>query len=676
MSSLFGTGGSKTQQPVRYTAINLTTSSQGLPIPLGWGAFRAGANILWYNDFKAVASSRSAGGKGGSSGTTSYDYSAAVILGICEGQISGINQVWSNRDVTTLAALNLTTYVGSAGQAPPPFVTSNYPMQALAYANTAYVFSSKYALGSSPDLPSHNFEVFGPLFGTGAPGYYDANPADIAYDYLTSPRYGAGLPASAIDAASMGIGETVGSGWWTYCRALPVLFSPYLNQQEQGVNTLHRWAQLTNTWIFWSGDRLKFRALGDADITANGVTYTPSITLAAALTLDDFIVANPGDLPVAVTRSDPLDGYNRVQIDCLERANSYNAATVQWQDQTSIDQFGELQAQSVSASEICVPSMAAISAALIGQRAVWVRNKYRFTLGYNHVLLEVGDIVSLYEPIIGLLAQTVRITEIQESDNQLLDITAEEFNLGVGSVTNALAQAAQASQAVNKLVDPGDVNAPMLIEPPATITAGAPALWIGLSGGANWGGARIYASFDGGDTYTAIGSVFTGLAQGVLTSPLSDHTDPDLVNVLAVDLDASDGTLPAGATTADADALRTMILVDNEIMSYGAVAIGAGPNQFTLSYLRRGQYGTTAAYHAAGAIFTRIDSLYTFTYSVPTGYDGYTVYFKFQSFNVFGNSLQDLSAVTAYPYTIISSGGSIPGPGGGGTPGGGGEGPR
>jgi hypothetical protein len=79
-----------------------------------------------------------------------------------------------------------------------------------------------------------------------------------------------------------------------------------------------------------------------------------------------------------------------------------------------------------------------------------------------------------------------------------------------------------------------------------------------------------------------------------------------------------------------------------------------------LSYLRRGVYGTTPASHAIGDQFTLMDTTFeigcTIAYTLPPQYIGTTVYFKFQSFNLFGNATQDMSLVTAYTYVPTGRG--------------------
>lgn len=664
MAGLFGAA-ANSQKPTQYTALNLQTSAQGVCIPIGWGKFRATTNVLWYNNFIATAQKQKAGKGGGSGTVTGYNYSVAIILGLCEGPVASIGQVWASRAVTTLAALNLTLFTGTTVQTPAAWIVSNYPAEAQSYPGTAYVFSSLYALGSSPDLPAHNFEVVGALSGTMPYGsLVDANPADIIEDFLTNTQYAMGFPSSALDATSLAFFKT-------YCQAQGLFLSPYLHTQEQVTSTLQRWAQLANTWIFWSGDVLKFVPLGDSDIAAHSATYTAVTSARYALTLDDF---DPnGDAPVEVTRADPADAYNHVQIDVSDRANQYNSAPIHWEDQAAVDAAGsQLQAVTIAAPEVCDLSIAQMMAALIGQRSVNIRNTYRFKLPTTFVLLEPGDIVTLTEPNIGLAAVAVRIRTIDEADteNQILAVVAEEFPAGantqaaVGTLPyfpNA-PQPTAASAPPNILVDPGDVNPPGIFEPSPLLTGGNPEVWIALSGGADWGGADIYLSFDGGSTYSLIGTQTAPAVQGVLTSGLASHADPDTTNTLHIDLAASASILPTTAAHADADAGRTLCLIGSEVLAYGTVANGATATKFNLTYLRRGQYGTSPAAHSTSDQFTRYDPATTFVYALPLAYVGATLHLKFVSFNVFGQVRQDISAVTDYTYTPVGTAFTIAAP--------------
>jgi hypothetical protein len=325
---MFGGGGStNSTQPTVYTGIQIQTSAQGVPVTLMWGKSRFAPNIFWYNNFQShKQGSKGAGGKGGAKGSGNYTYTAAVMLGLCEGPIHGIEAVWADQTLypsgTGLPKLGLTLFTGTASQSVWSYLATNYPSQAIPYESLCYVANSNYQLGSSAALPNHNFEVAGPLAYT-APewGQGDANPADIVSDFLTNPQYSIGLTSAQIDATSLAF-------YKTYCAAQCINLSPVLNTQEQISQTLDRWASLTNTWIFWSGGTLKFVPLGDTTLTRGATTYTPNLTIRYDLTYDDFLAtkvkqgASSGDGasktgdggPIQVTRADPSDCPNHVKI--------------------------------------------------------------------------------------------------------------------------------------------------------------------------------------------------------------------------------------------------------------------------------------------------------------------------------------------------------------------------
>lgn len=220
-------------------------------------------------------------------------------------------------------------------------------------------------------------------------------------------------------------------------------------------------------------------------------------------------------------------------------------------------------------------------------------------------------------------------------------------------------------------IDPGAVNAPAIFEPSTTLTGGMPQVWVAASGGADWGGALVSLSFDG-TNYDYIGTITAAAFQGTLTASLPSHADPDTTDTLAIDLSESAGILPTAATHADADAFRTLVWLcpafataapaNGELITYGAVS-ATGTYTNNLTYLRRGLYGTAAAAHASGDFFSRIDlgELDTppnsvVTYTLPARYIGATLYLKLQSFNTFGNALEDISTVTEYTYTPSGQG--------------------
>ncbi|MDZ5648943.1 phage tail protein [Nitrospirillum sp. BR 11828] len=644
MSGLFGGGKTNADTKPSYTGLQVQTSAAGLPIPLLWGTQRAAPNLFWYNDFtsKAVASD-TGGGKGGGAQSTTQVYSCAVAMGLCEGEIAGVGRVWADKTDTSLAKLNLTLFTGTAGQAPFASLYTSHPDEALSYPHTAYVASPSYDLGSSASLPNHNFEVQSNAAPRTGPSAFDANPADILVDFLTNERYGVGLPADRIGDLS---------AWRAYCAAAGLLMSPLLAQQEAASDIVNRWAQLTNTLIYWSGDQVRALPLGDQALTGNGVTFTPDLTPVYDLTDDDFI-AGAGDDPVTLSRSDPADATNTAKVEYKDRNNAYQTATAEVRDLAAIDAYGLRTGDPVQAHEICNAATASAIATLILQRQLYVRNSYQFKLAWTFALLEPGDIVTLTDAALALAKFPVRITQIDEDEDGLLTFTAEELPAGIGTAT-LYPTPVISNTPLNTGVDPGDLADPVIFEPSPGLSGGVQQVWIGACGlDPNWGGCSVWVSADD-LTYQRVGQITAPARLGTLGQALTANGSDGYVSL------ATSRLKLAGGSAADADAGRTLSLVGAEMLAYGP-AILTGSAAYHLGGLNRGLYGTGAVDHPAGTPFLRLDEA-VFKYDLPAAYIGQTLYIKLTSFNIFQAAERSLAEVDAYLYSPVGAVGMLPAP--------------
>jgi hypothetical protein len=226
--------------------------------------------------------------------------------------------------------------------------------------------------------------------------------------------------------------------------------------------------------------------------------------------------------------------------------------------------------------------------------------------------------------------------------------------IGIGTAVFHPKQAS-AGTPLDPFVDPGDTNAPIVFEPPPGLTGGANEVWIIATGGPDWGGCQVWVSSDG-DTFALAGTLYRGGRQGVLSAPLAAHGDPDTAGTLAVDLGESRGQLLSG-TRADADNFVTLCYCGGELVSYQTATL-TGPSRYDLSYLRRGLYGSAVAAHATGTPFGRFgpNDPSLFRYAYPTSFVGQAVYLKLPAFNVFGQQLQSLSALSSHAYSLLGTG--------------------
>lgn len=624
----------------RILSLQVQQSSQGLTLPVIYGRTRVAGNLIWYGDFVTIENKTTTrqGGKGGGGVKQvdiAYTYEAAVMLALCEGEIQGVGRIWRDKEkFDSLAQLRLTLMRGGDEQ---PLWThlaqAKHQNQALNYSGTAYLCSPNYELTKSAQIYQHNFEVIGKLGYSG--NIPDANPREIIRDLLTNQRYGCGFPVDSI-------GDT--DRYSNYCRAVGIFLSPAYTEQGEAQRNISELLEQTNSAAVFSQGRLKIVPYGDGNYSGNGAVYVADNKAIYDLTDDDFIVSGAED-PVNVERKTNADAFNQIQVEYLDRDNDYNVAIAEVKDQANIEQYGLRPKDTVKMHGICDGKVAQKVAQQLLQRALYVRNEYEFKLGWKYCLLEPMDIVTLTDAGLGLDKTPVRITEIEEDEEGVLSVKAEDYPLGVHTVSEYPTQPSLGYSA-DYNVSPGNAHAPVIFEAPLQLTGGEPQIWMATAGGDMWGGAEVWVSTDG-DSYTRVGAVNHKARFGSLTAALPNGAVFDRTNTLSVEISAGQIT---GGTEQDSRDLLTLCYVDGEFLAYANAEL-KGVGRYTLGNLTRGAYGSAIDSHAAGSQFARIDDS-LFRYTVPRNWIGRTVWVKLVSYNVFSGGIQDLASVPAYSYTI------------------------
>nr|DAW42351.1 MAG TPA: tail protein [Caudoviricetes sp.] len=624
----------------RILSLQVQQSSQGLTLPVIYGRTRVAGNLIWYGDFVTIENKTTTqqGGKGGGGVKQvdiAYTYEAAVMLALCEGEIQGVGRIWRDKEkFDSLAQLRLTLMRGGDEQ---PLWThlaqAKHQNQALNYSGTAYLCSPNYELTKSAQIYQHNFEVIGKLGYSG--NIPDANPREIIRDLLTNQRYGCGFPVDSI-------GDT--DRYSNYCRAVGIFLSPAYTEQGEAQRNISELLEQTNSAAVFSQGRLKIVPYGDGNYSGNGAVYVADNKAIYDLTDDDFIVSGAED-PVNVERKTNADAFNQIQVEYLDRDNDYNVAIAEVKDQANIEQYGLRPKDAVKMHGICDGKVAQKVAQQLLQRALYVRNEYEFKLGWKYCLLEPMDIVTLTDAGLGLDKTPVRITEIEEDEEGVLSVKAEDYPLGVHTVSEYPTQPSLGYSA-DYNVSPGNAHAPVIFEAPLQLTGGEPQIWMATAGGDMWGGAEVWVSTDG-DSYTRVGAVNHKARFGSLTTALPNGAVFDRTNTLSVEISAGQMT---GGTEQDSRDLLTLCYVDGEFLAYANAEL-KGVGRYTLGNLTRGAYGSAIDSHAAGSKFARIDEA-LFKYAVPRNWIGRTVWVKLVSYNVFSGGIQDLASVPAYSYTI------------------------
>jgi hypothetical protein len=465
----------------------------------------------------------------------------------------------------------------------------------------------------------------------------DANPRDIIWTLLTSTVYGENFPNVLIDEESL-------ATYSNYCKTNQLLLSPVYGDQTACADIIDGLMEATNSAYVFSQGKVKL------------IPYWDGLPPIYAIT--DSNIIDQGEETLRIERTSQADTYNIIPLEHTSRADQYNSNVVYATDEGDIELHGVRQAGTYSHPEIMNQSLAQAVAQLILQKQLYNRNRYTVKLGQEFILLEPMDAVTLESQLGNLGITTVRVVEITESEEDFtLEITFEDNLSGVFSAPQYATQDTSRTT-INTNAYPGFTNYLVYFEAPTALVESATGyeLWLYASGESEWwGGCNVWVSLDG-EGYQMIGSIKQPARQGVLPDgfPASDgHVDD--TNTLSVDLSMSRGELMS-VSQADANALTSLCWVEGEgngeFLCYRDAELTA-ENNYNLTHMYRGLYGSEISRHPIAGAFVRCDAGAVLKYPFQTKDIGSTIYVKCTSFNVFGVVEQALSEVSPIEIRIV-----------------------
>lgn len=569
--------------------------------------------------------------------------------------------------VSALGQIGMSLATGCDDQPVWSWLQTNYPDQALSYPGMAYLYASNYALTSGAQIHNHNFEVstsseLGALPGLTEP-VLDADPAQVVLDVLIDEGWGAGWDPARVSGLDR---------YSDYCIANGIWLSPLLSEQVTAADALQQILDLTNTNVVWDGETLEFVPLGDEEVSAHGRTYEPETTPVVDLTADHFVTED-GEAAIRVERHKGQPGsseivtgddvgYNIWTLEIENRGNGYATEPASYEDTAHISVHGRRAKQTIKAPAVKLPELGARIAAQKCQSELAQRNVYTFRLCWTMGWLRPLQLVTITDDALDLVRKPVRILTVEEADGDF-KVTAMEADIGVADAPSYGTQAGEGFE-VNFNAPPGSVSDPVIFEAPVDLAGSTGlAVWVAVTGANEmWGGAQVWASMDGGQTYKKMGETRGGARYGQLVDPLANAAG----EILDVQLAGRGGQI-FSATIEDAQALASLIFVRDgssgpaEYMAYGSSAL-VGPNRYLLADLNRGAYGTSTAAKPAGSQFVRVDDMIIKSEPLDLAMIGKTIRFKFVSYNVFGAALEAMEDVAEYSYVVTGAMVSLPPP--------------
>ena len=168
------------------------TSIYGRPIAIVYGRSILTGNVLWFGDWKANpvkqsggkfgSGKGSGGGKGGSG--QQYTYQSAIQIGLCEGPVNGLGDIWKDKIHFVLNQSTETATIPSGGGNFTPVNATNFFSDFGTGAVKAYsVTANDYGSPGSVTLSGTHVVPLKKVAGSPTIGQYSVNPATGVYTF-------------------------------------------------------------------------------------------------------------------------------------------------------------------------------------------------------------------------------------------------------------------------------------------------------------------------------------------------------------------------------------------------------------------------------------------------------------------------------------------------------------
>jgi hypothetical protein len=266
------------------------------------------------------------------------------------------------------------------------------------------------------------------------------NPGNVWYDYMTSERYGAGIPSAQIDTVSC-ISTTTSTSLFSISNTIPA------NQYLAGGTTASTQVRYEINGVISTGDTVKNNidkismaseawssfdySQGQWKIIANRAATAGELTSAFVFNDDNII----GDVGITATNLEDL--YNNLEVEFASRKirdqNDYFKAEIDSSLRNALEPDNKLSMRLEMANN-------ALHAARIGLIEL-KQSRYdliiTFRSDYSALQVEAGDVVKVTNSVYGFSSKLFRVSKTREVEDEVggitVEITALEYNADVYS---------------------------------------------------------------------------------------------------------------------------------------------------------------------------------------------------------------------------------------------------
>ena len=419
---------------------------------------------------------------------------------------------------------------------------------------------------------------------------------------------------------------------YDYIEANDLRSSPLLDSSQSGLRWIEEMLALYDGFLLSSQGTLK-----------PGVRMEETVT--NILSFDDFTL---DELP-ALSRQGLRDTKNRIVIEYLDRATSYNIATAKVDDDSSINATGE-RIEHRTMPSVTRPTVAA---ALVARAMLTLGYpKMALTMGWDPRLglHEPGDLFTIPDARLGILGVAFRVVGMREKPTWGLTVEAIDEPL---ATVPAVSFAVTPPEPPPGPVPPGTEVAPttgFVFELPYEI-AGENTVFgvIAVGSGSAWAGADVAMSVDGVD-FTPVATIARGAVAGRFTAPLFADGPTQIGVTTEVDASISEGSLASVSHEAFWALANQFVCNLSPSVTGGVVQTTAvefiaweqatllATARYRLTNFLRRLYDSPGSDHVNGEYWARIDTAFMAVVPYARTLIGTQITFRFISRSASGTS--------------------------------------
>ena len=354
------------------------------------------------------------------SGDFNYNYAGLIKIRVYSGGALAANQIFPEQSTGNTA--NAIGFIPALD--PPDSKDANYDMNALVFAVVELTYNSEKGVTG---LPQITWELTNSL----------KNPGSVWYDYITSERYGAGVPISQIDTSTclstattslLGWSNTIPnnqflSGGTTASTQVRYEINGVLSTGDTVKSNLDKISQGCSSWTTFDYSQGQWKVILNRAATAGELTNAFKFN-------DDNIIGEVG-----ITATNLEDLYNILEVEYASRKirdqNDYFRGAIDSAEKNTLEPDNTLSLR----LDMVNNALHSARIGLIELKQSRVDLIITFRADYSAIQCEAGDVVKITNSVYGFDDKLFRISKIREVEEDsgtiTVEITALEYNANV-----------------------------------------------------------------------------------------------------------------------------------------------------------------------------------------------------------------------------------------------------